>query len=44
MRDDLVPGAPFPDIELPDHAGVPTSLSQIAGGRALVLTTSRGWW
>ena len=44
MRDDLLAGAPFPDIELPDEAGRPRTLSEIAEGKALVLTTSRGWW
>ena len=37
-------GALFPDLALPDHTGRPRTLSEIAGGDALVLLTSRGWW
>lgn len=44
MRDDLVAGAPFPDLELPDHTGAAVRLSQIAESRPLVLALSRGWW
>ena len=40
----LVPGASFPDLELPDHTGRPRTLSELAGGDPLVLLTSRGWW
>jgi peroxiredoxin len=44
MRDDLVPGNPFPDVRLPDTAGRETALSEIAGGQPLVLAFVRGWW
>jgi peroxiredoxin len=40
----LVPGAAFPDLDLPDHGGRPRRLSEIAGGDPLVLLTSRGWF
>ena len=44
MRDDLVAGNPFPDLRLPEHTGRERSLSEIAGGRPLVLNFVRGWW
>jgi peroxiredoxin len=44
VRDDLKPGAAFPDLELPDHAGNPRRVSELAGGDPLVLTFYRGWW
>jgi peroxiredoxin len=37
-------GAPFPDLELPDHTGRRRRLSELAGGDPLILVTSRGWW
>ena len=40
----LVPGAQFPDLELPDHTGRLRLLSEVAGGDQTVLVTSRGWW
>lgn len=42
--DHLVPGAPFPDLDLPDHTGRPRTLAELAGGDPLVLITSRGWF
>ena len=44
MRSDLVPGNPFPDVELPEHTGTPRSLSSIASRQPLVLVFARGWW
>jgi peroxiredoxin len=44
MREDLVPGNPFPDLRLPEHTGRELSLSQIADGMPLVLAFVRGWW
>ena len=44
MRADLKPGARLPDLELPDHAGQKTKLSEIAKGFPLVVTFYRGWW
>lgn len=44
MRDDLVPGNPFPDLRLPDTTGAERSLGEIAGSRPLVLAFVRGWW
>jgi len=41
---DLTPGAPFPDLDLPDHDGRPRRLSDLPGGDPLVLCFSRGWW
>ena len=44
MRNDLVPGNPFPDLHLPDTTGREVALSEIAGGQPLVLAFVRGWW
>lgn len=44
MRDDLVPGATFPDLSLPDHNGVERALSELAEGDPVVLNFFRGWW
>jgi peroxiredoxin len=41
---DLSPGNRFPDLDLPDHTGRPRTLSELAGGDAIALFTSRGWW
>lgn len=41
---DLSPGAAFPDLALPDHAGRTRNLSELAAGDPLVLHTYRGWW
>lgn len=38
------PGATFPDLSLPDHAGRTRTLSELAGGDPLVLQTYRGFW
>jgi len=40
----LRPGSQFPDIELPDHAGNPRRLSQLAAGDPVVLQFFRGFW
>jgi len=42
MRSDMVPGAAFPDYELPDHAGQLRSLSELQGDDPLILTLARG--
>lgn len=42
MRPDIVPGATFPDYELPDQAGRPRRLSELQGDDPLVLVLSRG--
>jgi len=44
VRADLVVGAPFPDIRLPETTGRELALSEIAAGRPLVLAFVRGWW
>src|SRR3954447_14897584 len=42
MRDDIVPGATFPDYELPDHEKVSRRLSEIQRDDPLILTLARG--
>jgi peroxiredoxin len=42
MRPDIVPGATFPDYELPDHTGTTRSLSELQGDDPMVLTLARG--
>ena len=42
MRADIVPGAAFPDYELPDHTETPRKLSEIQGDDPLILTLARG--
>jgi peroxiredoxin len=42
MRSDLVPGALFPDYQLPDHTSTLRRLSEIQGDDPLILTLSRG--
>jgi peroxiredoxin len=38
MRADIVPGAAFPDYELPDHTETPRTLSEIQGDDPMILT------
>ena len=42
MRSDFMPGAAFPDFELPDHTDVPRRLSVLQGSDPMVLTLARG--
>ncbi len=42
MRSDMVPGATFPDYELPDHTDTPRRLSELQGDDPLILTLARG--
>ncbi|HVW09212.1 MAG TPA: redoxin domain-containing protein [Bryobacteraceae bacterium] len=42
MRSDLVPGAVFPDFELPDHTSTQRRLSELQGDDPLILTLARG--
>ena len=42
MRPDIVPGATFPDYELPDHENVQRTLSEIQRDDPLILTLARG--
>jgi peroxiredoxin len=42
MRPDILPGALFPDYELPDHRGKHRTLSELQGGDPLVVVLSRG--
>jgi peroxiredoxin len=42
MRADIVPGAVFPDYELPDQAGTMCKLSELQGSDPMILVLSRG--
>ena len=42
MKNDFVPGATFPDFELPDHTGTLQRLSALQGDEAMVLLLGRG--
>src|SRR5258705_9367613 len=42
MRADILPGAVFPDFELPDHTGKHRRLSELQGSDPLILMLSRG--
>ncbi len=42
MRADIVPGATFPDYELPDHTGKHRTLSEIQRGDPMIVMLSRG--
>jgi peroxiredoxin len=42
MREDIVPGAVFPDYELTDHSGKRRKLSELQGDDPMVLVLSRG--
>jgi peroxiredoxin len=42
MRSDMIPGAVFPDYELPDHTTKRRKLSELQGQDPMVLVLSRG--
>jgi peroxiredoxin len=42
MRSDIVPGAVFPDYELPDHTAKRRKLSELQGQHPMILVLSRG--
>ncbi|HEX6507380.1 MAG TPA: redoxin domain-containing protein [Chloroflexota bacterium] len=42
MRDDIIPGAHFPDYELTDHTGTRRRLSELQGNNPMILVLSRG--
>jgi len=42
MRSDIVPGAVFPNYELPDQTGTLRKLSELQGDDPLILTLARG--
>ncbi len=42
MRADIVPGVPFPDYELTDHARQRRTLSALQGNDPMILILSRG--
>src|SRR4051795_6431738 len=42
MRADMVPGAAFPDYELPDHTNTRRRLSELQGEDPMILTLARG--
>ena len=44
MMPGLLPGARFPDLEMPDHNAVVRRLSDLAEGDPVVLVFFRGWW
>jgi len=42
MRADIIPGALFPDYELPDHTGKHRKLSELQGPDPMIVMLSRG--
>jgi peroxiredoxin len=42
MRKDIVPGAIFPDYELPDHTGKHRKLSELQKGNPMIVVLGRG--
>jgi len=42
MRSDIIPGATFPDYELPDHTTKRRKLSELQGQDPMILVLSRG--
>jgi peroxiredoxin len=42
MRADIVPGAAFPDYDLPDHTGKHRKLSELQRGDPMIVMLSRG--
>lgn len=44
MRDDIRPGATFPDYELPDHTDTMRKLSVLQGDDPMVVVLSRGYY
>ncbi len=42
MRADIVPGAVFPDYQLPDQRGTPRRLSELQHGDPLIVVLARG--
>jgi peroxiredoxin len=44
MRADIVPGARFPDYQLPDQTGTPRRLSEIQGNHPMVVVLTRGYF
>jgi len=41
VRSDIVPGAIFPDYELPDHTETPRRLSELQGEDPMILTLAQ---
>jgi peroxiredoxin len=44
MRSDIVPGATFPDYELPNHTDTMRKLSELEGDDPLILTLAARAW
>ena len=44
MHHDLVEGARFPDLELPDQRRRPVRLAALANGYPLIVSFYRGYW
>jgi len=42
MRNDIVPGATFPDYVLPDHTKIPRRLSDLQSDQTMVVVLTRG--
>jgi peroxiredoxin len=42
MRNDIVPGARFPDYELTDHTATRRKLSELQGTDPMIVVLSRG--
>ena len=42
MRNDITPGAKFPDYELTDHTATRRKLSELQGSDPMILVLSRG--
>jgi peroxiredoxin len=44
MRDDLTPGAQFPDFVLPEHTKTQRRLSDLQGDQLMVIFLTRGFF
>ncbi|WP_265502876.1 redoxin domain-containing protein [Paracoccus beibuensis] len=44
MRQDITPGATFPDYTLPDHTGNPRRLSDLQGDQLMIVVLTRGFF
>jgi hypothetical protein len=42
LREDIIPGAVFPDYSLPDHTETVRTLSDLQGSDPMILTLARG--
>lgn len=44
MREDISPGAQFPDYRLPDHTDTPRRLSELQGDQLMIVVLTRGFF